>query len=523
VVGSLLLAPLLGRDFFPTVDAGQLRLHVRAPAGTRIEESERWFTQVEDVIRKDIPASEIATVLDNIGTPVSGINLVLGDSSMISSADGEILVSLRTPHAPTADYARKLRGDLAGRFPNLQFFFLPADIATQVLNFGLSAPIDVQLAGPRSNQAQNLVIARRLEDRIGRIAGAVDVHLGQVVARPELRVTVDRTLAQQVGLTQRDVAGNMLIALSGSAQTAPNFWLDARAGVAYPIAVQTPQYRIDSIPALERTPVMPPVPGAAPQLLGNMATVSRGWSALNPTHYDVMPTIDVLANVDGADLGSVAAALQQVVADETRGLPHGSTLLIRGQVQSMQSSFHGLAVGLALAVLLVYLLLVVNFQSLVDPLIILMALPGATTGIVWMLFLSGTTVSVPALMGAIMAIGVATANSILVVTFANDQRASGADATAAAMAAGATRLRPVLMTALAMVIGMLPMSLGLGEGGEQNAPLGRAVIGGLSLATFATLFLVPVVYSALRTTAPHAPLDTEQERMDGMEREAEHV
>ncbi|MEA2697823.1 MAG: hypothetical protein QOI66_2094, partial [Myxococcales bacterium] len=371
VAGSLLLAPFLGRDFFPTVDAGQLRLHVRAPAGTRIEESERWFTQVEDVIRQDLPASEIATVLDNIGTPSSGINLVLGDPSMISSADGEILVSLRTPHAPTADYARKLRADLAQRFPTLQFFFLPADIASQVLNFGLSAPIDVQLAGPRANQAQNLVIAHRLQDRIDRIPGAVDVHLGQVVARPELRVTVDRTLAQQVGLTQRDVAGDMLISLSSSNQTAPNFWLDGRAGVEYPIAVQTPQYRIDSIPALERTPVMPTGPNAAPQLLGNMATVARGFGALNPTHYDVMPTLDVLANVDGADLGSVGGAVQRAVADETQKLPHGSTLVVRGQIQSMQSSFQGLAVGIALAVLLVYLLLVVNFQSLVDPLIIL--------------------------------------------------------------------------------------------------------------------------------------------------------
>jgi multidrug efflux pump subunit AcrB len=411
----------------------------------------------------------------------------------------------------------------------LQFFFLPPDIATQVLNFGLSAPIDVQVTGPRSNQAQNLRVARELQDRIGRIPGAVDVHLGQVVERPELHVTVDRTLAQQVGLTQRDVAGDMLISLSSSSQTAPNFWLDAQAGVAYPIAVQTPQYKIDSIPALERTPVMPPGPNAAPQLLGNLATFARGSGAVNVTHYDVMPTIDVLANVDGADLGSVGGAVQRTVADEMQKLPRGSALVVRGQVQSMQSSFHGLAVGIALAVVLVYLLLVVNFQSLVDPLIILMALPGVTAGIIWMLFLSGTTVSVPALMGAIMAIGVATANSILVVTFANDQRARGLDAAAAAMAAGATRLRPVLMTALAMVIGMLPMSLGLGEGGEQNAPLGRAVIGGLSLATFATLFLVPVVYSALRKAAPREQLDEapnegpNEALTEGLEGEVSHV
>jgi CzcA family heavy metal efflux pump len=506
---SLVLLPFLGRDFFPPVDAGQIRLHVRAPPRTRIEETERWFAKVEDEIRRVIPKDEIGTVIDNIGTPVSGINLALGDPSMISSADGEIAIALdEKHHGPTASYVRRLRDDLTKKFPALTFFFLPPDITTQVLNFGLSAPIDVEVSGPLANQEKNRAVAETLKKRIAAIPGAVDVHLAQVTSAPELDVTVDRTLAEAVGLTERDVASDVLISLSSSSQTAPSFWLDPKGGVAYPIAVETPQYLIDSIPALTRTPIVPPVPKTGsrePQLLGNLATVARATSPVNITHDNVMPTFDVLANVDGTDLGSVSDAVDRIVSEAARDLPRGTSIRLRGQVESMKNTFSGLAIGLVLAVVLVYLLMVVNFQSLLDPLIILMALPGALAGILWMLLFTRTTINVPALMGAIMAVGVATANSILVVTFANDQRVLGLDAKAAALAAGVTRLRPVLMTALAMIIGMLPMALGLGEGGEQNAPLGRAVIGGLILATFATLFFVPLVYSALRKKALEVP------------------
>jgi multidrug efflux pump subunit AcrB len=396
---------------------------------------------------------------------------------------------------------KQLRRRFATDLPTVDIFFLSPDITTQVLNFGLSAPIDVQVVGPPTNNAADYAIARGLRDRISRVRGAADVHLAQVQNEPEIRVNVDRAEASEQGLTQRDVANDTLVSLSSSGQVAPSFWLDQRFGVLYPIAVQTPQYRVDSFDAVRQTPVH--LPGSSvPQMLGNLASLRRDATPVNVTHYNVLSTFDVQANVQGADLGSVSDAIDRILVETRKTLPRGTSIVVRGQVESMNASFRGLSYGLIAAVMLVYFLMVVNFQSWLDPVIILSALPGALAGIVWMLFATRTTLSVPALMGAIMSIGVATSNSILMVTFANDQRKEGADARRAAWLAGITRLRPVMMTALAMVIGMLPMSLGLGEGGEQNAPLGRAVIGGLSVATFTTLFFVPVVYASFRGKPP---------------------
>jgi multidrug efflux pump subunit AcrB len=507
--GSLFLVPLIGQDFFPAVDAGQLRLHVRAPAGTRLEETERYYAKVIDLIRDTIPANEIETILDNMGIPNSTINLSLSDGSMIGPADGEILVSLKEGHKPTADYQHVLRKKLAQTFPQLVCFFQPSDIATQVLNFGLPASIDVQVTGPMLNAQKNSEIAKAMLADIRKIPGAADLRMGQVTDMPDIRVNVDRTMADQLGMTQKDIATDMLISLSGTAQQGINFWLNPKNAVNYTILVQTPQYRNGSINAIETTPITPNNPAMQSQLLGNMASIDRGITPTNATHYNISPTYDVMMGVAGTDLGSVAAGVQKVVDQYQKVLPRGSKIVLRGQVESMRSSFVGLGYGLIFAVVLVYLLMVINFQSWIDPLIILMALPGALAGILWMLFATHTTVSVPAMMGAIMSIGVATANSILMITFANDQRKVGKNAHDAALAAGLTRLRPVIMTALAMIIGMLPMSLGLGEGGEQNAPLGRAVIGGLSLATFTTLFFVPVVYSALRKKAPVTQVEEE--------------
>jgi multidrug efflux pump subunit AcrB len=516
VVLSMGLLPFTGRDFFPSVDAGQIKLHVRCPPGTRLEETEKVFERIEREIRGEIPAEEISTILDNLGIPVSGINLALGDPSMISAADGEILIALDPEnHGSTPAYVKRLRARLTHAFPEVTFFFLAPDISTQVLNFGISAPIDVQIVGTRATYDQNLAIGRTLRDRIAKIPGAVDVHVHQVIGTPELRVDVDRTVADQAGLSQREVASSLLVSLSSSGQASPNFWLDNAKGVQYTLAVQTPQYRIDSVQALQETPIGG---GDArdPGLLASYARITRGVAPTNVTHYNVAPTVDVLASVEGTDLGSVASRIDAIVAEIKPTLPRGSTIVVRGQVESMNSSFRGLGFGLIFAVGLVYLLMVVNFQSWLDPLIILMALPGALSGIVWMLFVTGTTLSVPSLMGAIMSIGVATANSILMITFANDQRKLGLSAHDAALAAGMTRLRPVVMTALAMVIGMLPMSLGLGEGGEQNAPLGRAVIGGLMVATLSTLFFVPVVYSALRVKAQKATSAEETEQLNAV-------
>ncbi|WP_437969412.1 efflux RND transporter permease subunit [Sorangium sp. So ce260] len=499
VAASIALIPLLGRDFFPSVDAGLIKLHVRGAPGTRLEESERRFAQIEETIREVIPPGEIRTMLDTLGIPASGINLSLSEGAQISSADGQIFIALEEHHQPTADYVRKLRAKLNATYPDTTFFFLAPDISTQVLNFGLAAPINVQVVGPIGKEDETYAVAQRIADRMERIPGAVDVHLAQVPARPQLRIDVDRTMADQMGLTQRDVASDVLVSLSSSGQTSPTYWLDKR-GVQYLVAVQTPQHAIGSIDDLNTTPLS--TGEGRPQLLSNVATLSRTTGPANITHYNVARTFDVQANVDGTDLGAVAGAVGRMVDELRPELPRGTKVTIKGQAESMDSSFTGLGYGLLFAVVLVYLLMVVNFQSWLDPLIILMALPGAVAGIAWMLFVTHTTLSVPALMGSIMCVGVATANSILVVTFANDQRKLGRDAGTAALAAGMTRLRPVLMTALAMIFGMLPMSLGLGEGGEQNAPLGRAVIGGLIVATMTTLFFVPVMYSLLRNKAP---------------------
>jgi multidrug efflux pump subunit AcrB len=496
-VASLGLLPFLGEDFFPAVDGGALRVHVRAPAGTRIEETARIFAQVEDHVRRVVPKAEIDTVIQNIGVPVSGINLVLGDPSMVSSADGELLVALKPGHRPTAGYVRALRDDLAASFPGTTFFFLPADISSQVLSFGQSAPIDVRITGPAPNEAANLTLAQDLVKRFAAVPGAVDVHLAQVTDTPELRVDVDRTLSQQVGLTQRDVTADLLVSLSSSGQTAPNFWLDPASGVQYSVAVQTPQWRVDSVDALANTPLTAGPTAAPPQLLANVATTGRTTGPTNLTHYNVARSLDVLVGVDGTDLGAVASPVSRIVDDARRHLPRGTAVAVQGQAENMRASFRGLGLGIAFAVVLVYLLMVVNFQSWLEPFVILTALPGTLSGILWMLFLSRTTLSVPALMGALMSVGVATANSILVVTFASEQLREGKTAMAAALEAGRTRLRPVIMTAVAMVLGMLPMSLGLGDGGESNAPLGRAVIGGLFLASLSTLFFVPVMFSVL--------------------------
>ncbi|WP_438008971.1 efflux RND transporter permease subunit [Sorangium sp. So ce321] len=499
VAASVALIPLLGRDFFPSVDAGLIKLHVRGAPGTRLEESERRFARIEQTIREVIPPDEIRTMLDTIGIPASGINLSLSEGAQISSADGQIFIALAEHHRPTAGYVRQLRAKLNATYPDTTFFFLAPDISTQVLNFGLAAPINVQVVGPIGKEDETLAVAQKIAGRVEKVPGAVDVHLAQVPERPQLRIDVDRTMADQMGLSQRDVASDVLVSLSSSGQTSPTYWLDKR-GVQYLVAVQTPQHAIGSFDDVNATPLS--TGDGRPQLLSNVASLSRGTGPANITHYNVARTFDVQTNVDGTDLGSVASAIERVVDELRPELPRGTKVTIKGQAESMDSSFQGLGYGLLFAVVLVYLLMVVNFQSWLDPLIILMALPGAVAGIAWMLFVTRTTLSVPALMGSIMCVGVATANSILVVTFANDQRKLGRDAVAAALAAGMTRLRPVLMTALAMIFGMLPMSLGLGEGGEQNAPLGRAVIGGLLVATITTLFFVPVMYSILRNKAP---------------------
>src|SRR5438874_482787 len=509
-LASLALFPRTGRDFFPSVDAGQFRLHVRAPAGTRIEETERIFGQVENAIREIVPDSERAMILDNMGLTQSFTIMAYVDNGTVSNADGEILVSLKPEHRPTADYVVQLRRELPARFPQCTFYFEPADITSQILNFGLPAPIDVQVVGV--DRVGNLAVAQKLQKEIAKVPGIADVHLHQMTDRPDLRLIVDRIMSSELGLTQQDVSGSVLVSLSSTSQVSPNWWVNPDNRVNYRVAVQTPEYRIHSVDTLLNTPIINGQTSAGgrtqtiagetqrppPQLLGNLVDLRRTISPANVNHYNVQPVYDVYANVQGRDLAAVAAEVQRAIDAVQPDLPRGSSVVMRGQVGTMNSSFAGLAAGLGFAVLLLYFLMVVNFQSWLDPFIILTALPGALAGILWMLYVSQTTVSVPALMGAIMCIGVATSNSILMVTFANDQRRDGHDAKSAALSAGATRLRPVLMTALAMIIGMLPMSLGLGEGGEQNAPLGRAVIGGLLVATFFTLFFVPVMYSLLR-------------------------
>lgn len=537
-VASFFLLPLIGEDFFPTVDSGQMRFHVRPPAGVRIEESERLFAAVEEEVRNVIPPHELDSIIDNIGLPYGGVNLAYGDNPSIGYGDGDILISLKPERrTSTEEYSRRLRRRLNDKFPGVVFFWEAANITNQILNFGLPAPIDVQVTG--RDAKSNYAIAQEIQQQIARIPGAVDVHIHQVVDYPEIRLNVDRIRAAQLGMTQRDVTSSVLVSLSSSGQIAPTQWLNWETGISYQIAVQTPQRRLDSLEALLRTPVAPlgaapsgsapgtvfnPIasvtsvttppnrgsvaygnPGAVPpnaQLLGNLVTSARGLAPQIVNHYNVQPVFDVYANVDRRPLGSVGAEVRKVISTMEKKLPRGSSIFLRGQVETMQTSFTRLGLGLIAAVVLVYLLMVVNFQSWLDPFIILMPLPTAIAGILWALFVTQTTLSVPSLMGAIMCIGVAAANSILVVTFANDQRAEGKDAQEAALLAGFTRIRPVMMTAMAMIIGMGPMAVGLGEGGEQNAPLGRAVIGGLLFATVSTLFVVPLVYSLLRKRPP---------------------
>ncbi|MGB9072213.1 MAG: efflux RND transporter permease subunit [Terriglobales bacterium] len=483
---------LLGRDFFPSVDAGQFRLHVRGRAGLRIEETARLVDQVEQEIRREVPKKEVNTILDNIGLPYSGINLTYSNGGTIGTSDAEILVSLNQGHRPTEEYVRRLREELPKNFPGVEFFFQPADIVSQILNFGQLAPIDVQLSG--QSYAQNYGIAQRIANRMRHVPGAVDVHVQQLMDNPTLHLDVDRVRAQQVGLTERDVAQNLLVSLSSSFQTSPTFWLNPKNGVSYSLAVMSPQYRVDSLQALMNTPING-ANAATPQVLANLATVTPETTPAVVSHYNVAPVVDVYASVDGRDLGGVADDTSEIVKSFQKQLPRGTEMHIRGQVETMASSYSGLLIGLVMSIVLVYLLIVVNFQSWLDPFIIVTALPGALAGILWILFLTHTTLSVPALTGAVMCMGVATANSILLISFARERMAEGSDAVRAAIEAGYTRMRPVIMTALAMIIGMLPMALGFGEGGEQNAPLGRAVIGGLTVATVATLFFVPVVFS----------------------------
>jgi multidrug efflux pump subunit AcrB len=502
-VASLFLARWVGEDFFPAVDGGQFKLHLRAASGTRIEETAILADRVEDALREIIPSGELAGIIDNIGLPYSGLNLSYSTSAPIGPGDADIMVSLGKDHRPTAEYIHDLRMSLPRRFPGVTFSFVPADIVTQILNFGLPAPIDIQIVG--RNIAANRVFAGRLVSKLAQVPGIADLRVQQEFNQPRLHLDVDRTRAAQIGLTQRDVATNLLISLSGSSQTTPTWWLNPNTGVSYAVATQTPQYDMASLQDLGNIPMTGAARG---QTLQGLATVTRDVGTQVSSHYNVSPVIDIYGAAQGRDLGSVSREINPILAAARKELPRGSQIIVRGQIDTMTTSFVGLLAGLALAIVLVYLLIVVNFQSWLDPFIIISALPAALAGIVWFLFLSHTTFSVPSLTGAIMCMGVATANSILVVSFAKEQLENGASAMQAAVEAGFTRFRPVLMTALAMIIGMVPMAFGLGEGGEQNAPLGRAVIGGLALATVATLFFVPSVFALLhsRKTAPRGPV-----------------
>jgi multidrug efflux pump subunit AcrB len=494
------LMPWLGQDFFPTSDGGQFKLHLRAKTGTRIEETARICDLVENAIRRTIPREEVASVIDNIGLPYSSINLSYSTSAPIGPMDADIMVSLEPKHRPTADYVRTLRRDLPRQFPGILFYFPPADIISQILNFGLPAPVDIQVSGP--NLDGNRAFAGKVLAQLRQVPGTADLRIHQVFDQPKLHVFVDRTKAAESGFTERDIASSMLVSLSGSFQTTPTFWVDPRNGVNYSLVTQAPQYSVSSLGDLDSIPIAGSAPGR-PEILGDVASTSRGAGMAVVSHYNIQRVIDIYAAVQDRDLGGVARDIDTVLDRNRKDLPRGSQLIVRGQIETMRSSFLGLAGGLVLAVVLVYLLIVVNFQSWLDPFIIITALPAALAGIVLMLFATRTTLSVPALMGSIMSVGVATANSILVISFAKEQLAMHGDVERAAAEAGFTRFRPVLMTALAMIIGMVPMALGLGEGGEQNAPLGRAVIGGLMLATVATLFFVPTVFTALHRSRRH--------------------
>src|ERR1700722_19055902 len=495
-LGSLaILIPWLGRDFFPSVDSGTFKLHVRAPTGMRIEETANLCDLVEQSIRKQIPTGEVHNVIDNIGLPYSGINLSYSNSAPVGTSDADILVTLSANHHPTDNYIRQLRLTLPKQFPGVTFAFLPADMVSQILNFGLPAPIDVQVVG--NDLEGDRLYADKLLEKIRYVSGTSDLRIQQPFDEPYLRLRVERTKAEQLGFTAHDIAQNLLVSLSGSFQTSPTFWVDPKNRVSYQIATETPQYRLESLQDLENVPVTGTTPGAPSSILANVAYLQRGAGAAVISHYDIQPVLDIFGSVQGRDLGGVSRDINRIIEETRSQLPRGPQGVLRGQVKTMNASFKGLGEGLIFSIILIYLLIVVNFQSWLDPFIIITALPAALTGIVWFLFATHTTLSVPALTGTIMCMGVATSNSILVVQFAREKMAEGKDPLAAALDAGFTRFRPVLMTAMAMIIGMVPMALGLGEGGEQNAPLGRAVIGGLLFATVSTLFFVPTVFSIL--------------------------
>jgi len=499
---SFLLAPFLGRNFFPQVDAGQMLLHVRAPVGMRIEETAARFADVEKAIREVIPPAEVAAVVDNIGTYLSSINTIYNNTGTIGESDGDIQISLNEGHAPTADYLNRLRDELPRRFPGMSFSFLPADIVGQILNFGAPAPIDLQVRG--NDLAADYAYANKLLAQIRPITGVADARIQQSAALPTLDVNIDRTRAQYTGVTAADVTNSLVVNLASSSQVAPVYWLNEKNGVTYPIALQTPQYQIDTLPALQNLPIN--ATGAPTTVLGGIADIRRNHGNAVVSQYDISPMVEIYATTQGRDLGAVSADIQKIIARNDKDKPKGAIVALVGQTATMNSAYSGLLFGLLGAIVLVYFVVVINFQSWTDPFIIITALPAALAGIIWMLFATHTTLSVPALTGAIMCMGVATANSVLVISFAREKLTAIGDATQAALEAGFVRLRPVLMTALAMVIGMLPMALGLGEGGEQNAPLGRAVIGGLVFATISTLFFVPVMFSIIHRHREPKPL-----------------
>jgi multidrug efflux pump subunit AcrB len=508
-LGSLaLIVPWLGQDFFPPVDAGSFKLHMRGPTGMRIEDTAFLCDMVETAIRKEVPAAEVASIIDNIGLPYSGINLSYSNSAPVGTSDADILVTLSANHHPTADYVNQLRLSLARQFPGVMFAFLPSDMVTQILNFGLPAPIDIQVIG--NNLDGNRAWASQLLQKIRYVPGATDLRIQQPFDEPYMHLNIERTKAQQLGLSAHDIAQDLLVSLSGSFQTSPTFWVDPKNGVSYSIATQTPQYRTATLQDLVNIPVTGTNPAMPSSIMASLVSTQRGTGMAVVSHYNVAPVIDIFGSVQGRDLGGVSSDMNKVIDSLRSQLPRGSRVVIRGQVQTMKTSYEGLLLGLVFAIMLDYLLIVVNFQSWLDPFIMISALPAALAGIAWFLFITHTILSVPALMGTIMCMGVATANSILVVSFATEQMAAGKDATAAALQAGFTRFRPVLMTALAMIIGMVPMALGMGDGGEQNAPLGRAVIGGLMFATVSTLLFVPTVFSVLhgfkrKNVSPNSP------------------
>ncbi|HUO13198.1 MAG TPA: efflux RND transporter permease subunit, partial [Caulobacteraceae bacterium] len=502
VLASFLLLPFLGANFFPSVDAGEMTLHVRAPVGTRLEDTAALFDHIEDSISQVIPAKELTSVVDNIGLPVSGINRAYINTGGVGPEDGDIYITLAKHHRPTAAYVKELRLRLPQLFPGSTFSFLPADIISQILNFGAPAPIDLQVTGP--DREQDETYAQELVRQLTAIPGLADVRLQQSTHYPEFKVDIDRSQADKLGITERDVTNTLTTTLAGSFQTSPAFWLSPRTGVSYPIVIQSPQQDVDSLDKLQNIPLTDGKPGDM-QVLGGLGTITREPSDAVVSHYDIQPSFDIYAAQQGRDLGSLSAAVRSVMKATAKDLPRGATVTLRGQVTTMNQAFSGLGFGLIGAIVLIYLMIVVNFQSWLDPFVIITALPAALAGIVWVLFATGTTLSVPALTGAIMCMGVATANSILVVSFARERLEAVGDPVVAALEAGFTRFRPVLMTALAMIIGMSPMALGLGEGGEQNAPLGRAVIGGLVFATVATLIFVPVVFSMVHARHAYDP------------------